>query len=31
MSLKYVIPGYRGDEFYPGIGIVAQNVLIFAG
>ncbi|KAI9005635.1 hypothetical protein DFJ74DRAFT_691586 [Hyaloraphidium curvatum] len=31
MSLKYIIPGYTGEDAYGGFMIVAQNVLIFAG
>lgn len=31
MSLKYLIPGYRGEESYAGIMIAVQNVLIFSG
>ena len=30
-SLKYVVPGHSGVEAWGGWGIVAQNVLIFAG
>ncbi|KNC96636.1 uncharacterized protein SPPG_07849 [Spizellomyces punctatus DAOM BR117] len=28
-SLKYILPGYKGDAFYFGICIAAQNFLIF--
>ncbi|KAJ1565789.1 Transmembrane protein 50A [Nowakowskiella sp. JEL0078] len=30
-SLKYVLPGYSGDEFYFGIAITIQNFAIFVG